>query len=114
MARRPHAGSGKGRSMIPWSRPLPVGAGTPVNVRCCSTAEIERKGLHMTEDEQFSEQLVVDSKPLSVEQLPRLQVYRISEGRLVVHRTWPESFGQEPSCTVYSDLESLIDDPMAL
>lgn len=63
---------------------------------------------------EFHGRLVTDSSGFSVEQLPRIRVYRTAGGRLVVYRTWPSVFGLPPTFTVYGDLASLESDPHAL
>lgn len=63
---------------------------------------------------EFEGRQVADSSGFSVEQLPRIRVYRTANGRLVVYRTWPSVFGLSPTFTVYGDLRSLESDPHAL
>ena len=63
---------------------------------------------------EFEGQLVTDSAGFSVEQLPRIRVYRTVKGRLVVYRTWPSVFGMTPTFSVYTDLRGLESDPQAL
>jgi hypothetical protein len=63
---------------------------------------------------EFHGGLVTDSSGFSVEQLPRIRVYRTAAGRLVVYRTWPSVFGLPPTFAVYGDFRSLESDPHAL
>jgi hypothetical protein len=63
---------------------------------------------------EFEGRLLVDSEPLSLEQLPRIRVYRTVGGRLVVYRTWPPVLGFAPTYSVYPDLEGLEADARAL
>jgi len=63
---------------------------------------------------EFQGQLVVDSKGFSLEQLPRIRVYRTVKGRFVVYRTWPRHFQGDSSYSLYSDIEKLESDPLAL
>jgi hypothetical protein len=63
---------------------------------------------------QFEGQLLTDSSGFSLEQLPRIRVYRTVKGRLVVYRTWPSVFSVEPRYSAYEDLRSLESDGLAL
>lgn len=63
---------------------------------------------------EFHGRLIADSAGFSVEQLPRIRVYRTARGRLVVYRTWPSVFGLPPTFTVYEDFRSLESDRHAL
>lgn len=63
---------------------------------------------------EFQGQLITDSAGFSVEQLPRIRVYRTVNGRLVVYRTWPSVFQLAPSYSVYSDLGGLESDSQSL
>jgi len=72
-----------------------------------------------TEDElahriEFHGRLIADSAGFSVEQLPRIRIYRTARGRLVVYRSWPSVFGLPPTFTVYEDLPNLESDRHAL
>src|SRR6266496_2388631 len=68
----------------------------------------------MHESIEFQGRLLIDSKGFSLEQLPRVRVYRTTAGRFVVYRTWPILFQLAPSYSVYSDLEGVEADPRAL
>ena len=69
---------------------------------------------NMVNSIEFEGQLVADSSGFSLEQLPRIRIYRTVNGRLVVYRTWPQTFRVEPSYSSYPDLEGLRKDPRAL
>lgn len=65
----------------------------------------------------FTGRLVADSIGLSVEQLPRLQVFQNDRGKLIVYRTFKRTpFFEESGATynVYRDFEELTADPRAL
>ena len=57
---------------------------------------------------------MIDSEGFSVEQLPRVRVYRTTAGRFVVYRTWPPHFDLASSYLIYLDFEGLEADPQAL
>lgn len=59
---------------------------------------------------EFEGRLIADSSGFSVEQLPRIRVYRTVRGRLVVYRSWPAVFGLPSTYTVHADLRSLESD----
>jgi hypothetical protein len=67
----------------------------------------------MEESIEFQGHLLVDSAGFSLEQIPRIQVYRTSLGRFVVYRTYP-MHSARPSHDVYPDLESLLRDKTVL
>ena len=69
---------------------------------------------NMVNSIEFEGQLVADSSGFSLEQLPRIRIYRTVNGRLVVYRTWPQTFRVEPSYSSYPDLEGLRKDPRVL
>ena len=73
----------------------------------------EGDGEEMTEHIEFQGQLMVDSKGFSLEQIPRIRIYRTEKGRLVLYRSYPFP-GMSPLYTVYSDFESLARDKPAL
>ena len=49
-------------------------------------------GENVEQNIEFQGQLLIDSEGFSVEQLPRVRVYRTTKGRFVVYRTWPPHF----------------------
>ena len=63
---------------------------------------------------EFQGRLLIDSAGFSVEQLPRIRVYRTIAGRFVVYRTWPPHFDLASSYSICPDLEGLEADPQAL
>jgi hypothetical protein len=66
------------------------------------------RGDDMEQRIEFEGELLADSRGLSVEQLPRLRVFRTARGRLVVYRTWPAHFACAPSHAVYPDFDALV------
>ncbi|MEO2194814.1 MAG: hypothetical protein ABGY72_01825 [bacterium] len=64
----------------------------------------------------FLGRLVGDSEGHSVTQIPRVHVYQIESGRLVVYRTWLETQDPDRGATyeVFPDFESLCRNPQAL
>lgn len=98
------------REYLDQQEPAP-GAGNRTIVLPVAAEDGDGEMAHSIE---FGGRLLVDSQPLSLEQLPRIRVYRTLAGRLVVYRTWPPVFGFEPTYSVYRDLEGLEADARAL
>ena len=71
-------------------------------------------GENVEQNIEFQGRLLIDSEGFSVEQLPRVRVYRTTAGRFVVYRTWPPHFDLASSYSIYPDLEGLEADPQAL
>jgi hypothetical protein len=115
---RKHAGSQGLSSLVEQAvrqhldRQEPL-TGTGVQTFVLPVATDDESG-EMGHSIEFQGQLVVDSEGFSLEQLPRVRVYRTVKGRLVVYRTWPPHFQFASSYSLYSDIEKLESDPLAL